>query len=339
MRANSLASSFVSAICLVTLALLGGQPMKEEHLMKLLKDFVALKPREISGFDAHTVVQRVDTKWGVTIVRLLQGLRRKGTGKPGRDPTEIGIWFEVCPSRDVAYEGALGFTTSQRIYPDGAGMPQGSWTGLPIGEKSWATAPGEGPSNLATVARLVVWDDKLALRVDISYPPLDPMARTLIFFPIEQKDLELSELAARLLLTRGNLILLGWQELPKLRLVVNRTALEAKETKKRIALVPVGAVLQRLGGRVERRLGVFTCSWRGKKVTLPIGARMVLVGNWTYHIGGMREKRLKWAEGRVALSLPVLFDGQEVWVEGEGIAKALGIRVQRKGETLALLTQ
>ncbi len=338
MRANSLALLFVSAICLVPLALAGGQPMKEEHLMKLLNDFVALKPGEISGFDARTIVKREDTKWGVAAVVLMQGLRRKGTGKPGRDPTEIGILLGVFPSREIAYEAALGFTVSQRYYPDGAGMPQGSWTGLPIGEKSWATAPKTGPG-VSFDSCLVVWDDKLALRVDISYPPLDPKARTLIFFPIEQEDLELGELAARLLLARGNLVLLGWQELPKLRLVVNGTALEAKETKEGVALVPVGAVLQRLGGRVERRLGVFTCSWRGKRLTLPIGARKVLIGNWTYQTGKIGEKKLVGADGKVALSLPVLFDGQEVWVEGEGIAKALGIRVQRKGQTLTLLTR
>ena len=101
-------------------------------------------------------------------------------------------------------------------------MPQGSWTELPIGEKSWATAPkAEKPAPGVGTASFVVWDDRLALRVIIDYQPIDPKAKTAIFLPVADEDLRLGELAARLILAKASLGLLGWQDLPQLRLVVN----------------------------------------------------------------------------------------------------------------------
>jgi hypothetical protein len=46
---------------------------------------------------------------------------------------------------------------------------------------------------------------------------------------------------------------------------------------------------------------------------------------------------MKGVEGKVGLKVPVLYDGREIWVEGEGLAKALGLRLEQKGQTIALL--
>ncbi|MEM2568228.1 MAG: hypothetical protein QXH20_07160 [Candidatus Bathyarchaeia archaeon] len=296
-------------VVLIGINLLEGQQMDEG----LLKSLIALKSGEIPGFS---------TKGRVTFgtekhLTLAQSLWRTGTGIPGKDPTEIVIRLHFLPNREIAYQVALSETVSQRIYPDGAGMPKGSWTGLPIGEKSWATAPKSG--EVSFTSNLVVWDDRLALRVIVRYPPLDPMARNLVFFPIEQQDLELGELAARLILTKANLVLLGWKELPTVRLVANGKNLEAKKTKEGNIFVPVQATLREMGGKAERKLGVILASWKGKKVTLPIGARVMLVG---------KEK--------VALNLPIVWDGEEAWVEGTGMAKGLGLALRWEEGKLVL---
>jgi hypothetical protein len=102
-------------------------------------------------------------------------------------------------------------------------------------------------------------------------------------------------------------------------LVANGKNLEAKKTKEGAVLVPVQALLKELGGKAERKLGVIEAFWRGKKVTLPIGARVMLVG---------KEK--------VRLSLPVLLDRGEAWVDAAGMVKGLGLAMRWEKGRLVL---
>ena len=313
-----------------------------ERVERMLKEFVALTPDELPNFT---------TKGGITFhpqgqkdrLIFVQGLTRKITGVPGKERIDIIVRLSLLPNREMAYEGALSATTSQLIYPDGAGMPQGSWTGLPIGEKSWATAPDpkQPPAPGIGTANLVVWDDKFALEVELHYQPIGgPKAKTAIFLPIAEEDLEAGELAARFILAKATLVLIGWEQLPSLHLVVNGTSLRAKGSQGSL-FIPVGLVMKALGCEGERKGGIWVSRWRGKKVTFPIGARCILLGNWRVETvkekGGVTVKRMKLTEGKVMLKFPVLYDGQDVWVEGEGLAKALGLKAEQKGQTIALL--
>jgi len=326
--ASSLILMTLLGVTLIGLNPLEGQRMDEERALKLLKDFVALHPDEIpAGFSTKGgVAFRTDTKWGVVCLTLVQGLTRSGTGIPGRDPTDILIRLHLLPNREIAYQSAILDTTTQRAPIGEAGLPEGSFSGLPIGEKSWywaldpeKTKPGPGIGD----ATLVVWDDKLSLLIEVHYQPLGgPKAKTAIFLPIAREDLELGEWAARLILARAHLVLLGWRDLPTVRLVANGKALEGKRTKEGAVFVPVQALLKELGGKVERKLGVIWASWGGKKVTTPIGARVLLVG-----------------KGKVALDLPVLWDGREGWVEAKGIAKALGLALRWEKGQMVLAKQ
>ncbi len=328
----------ISTAILIGAGLMKAQPEDEKEMLMAMEESVALKPGEVPGFDAKTIVHRGNLrKWNATVINLYQGLSRKGTGIPGRDPTEIVIQAHLLPDREIAHQVAISRTQSQLVYPDGAGMPQGSWTGLPIGEKSWATAPrAKEPGPGLGTASLVVWDERLALRVMVDYQPIDPKARTAVFLPVDEEDLELGELAARLILAKAHLVLIGWQELPKLRLVANGLSLEAKRAKTGTILVPTRAVIEALGGKAERKLGVLFCYWQGREVTLPIGAREILVDSWERREVG---RQVVVRATKVALSLPVLFDGREVWVEGDGLAKSLGLRIEQRRNTLVLVAQ
>ena len=339
----SLFAIILIATGIVGLNLIEDQQMSENRLMQWLRDFVALTSEEIPPFATRGgyAIQHKGRLFHVgepiTTIQLRQELRRKGV-KPG-DPTEIRVMADICSNPNLAYKVAIARTESQFALPGQPGMPEGSWTGLPIGEKSWATAskasePGPGLGSSV----LVVWDNQLVAKLVIQYQPIDPKGRTALFPPAADEDLESGELAARLILARASLVLLGWHELPKLQLVVNGSSLEARKHQ-RDFLIPVATVFERLGGKVERRSGILVCSWRVKRVTLPIGSRVALVGRWRVEETSKNSgvKRLVAAEGKVPLSHPVLFDGKEFWVDGEGIAKALGLRVQRKGTTVILV--
>ncbi len=319
---------------ILSFGLLKGQTMSEERVMKLLKDFVALEPNEVTGFDTEGgVVRSWATGKGVF---LLQGLSRKGDDVRGKDPTEIRIRASLASDRNIAYQAAISETTSHLLYPDGAGMPQGSWTGLPIGERSWATAPKT--RRVSPASNLVVWDDRLAMKVRVDYPPVDPKARNLVFYPIEQSDLELGEMAARLILAKAHYLLLDGNNLPSCAVEVNGSAVSGRQTHEGVVLVPVKPVLERLGGRVEDRLGMLRCAWQGKEVTLPLGARVALVGSWKVQEVQKGARKLSEAE-QVSLSLPVVYDGRQAWVDARGLATALGLRAEQRGNTLVLAKQ
>lgn len=106
--------------------------MEEEQAMKLLKDFVALAPNDVPGFDTKggtTVRMPLDLRsngfpWDGVRISLYQPLSRKGRGVPGRDPTEISIGLHRLPDRDIAYQMAVLFTTTQFAPIGQPGMPR-----------------------------------------------------------------------------------------------------------------------------------------------------------------------------------------------------------------------
>jgi hypothetical protein len=303
--------------------------------MRMMKEFVALEPNEVPGFDTKGgIVHREDLErgrefrkkgwrldFGGVSIELYQTLSRPSTRGKGKD--EINIRACLLPDRDTAYKMALTMTWTQRSLTL-PGLPEGSWTGLPIGEKSWRFVPeiGKTYAGVAPGGILVVWDDRLAVRVEVEHPPVDPMARTLVFLPVEREDLELGEMAARLIVVKANLALLGWGEVPKVSLVANGKEMEARKVREGLFLLPVSSLAKGMGWRFERRYGVAKVSVSGREVVLPMGAREVLVGG-----------------KRVELALPVLWDGKEWWAEGVSLAKGGGFAVRERAGKLVWAKQ
>jgi len=306
----------------------GGQTVDEEKAMRMMKEFVALEPNEVPGFDTKGgIVNRVvlgkgrrlglELNGGVSI-ELYQTLSRPSSRGKGKD--EINIRACLLPDRDTAYKVALLMTWTQ-LSGTLPGLPEGSWTGLPIGEKSWRSVPEIGKiyTGISPTVNLVVWDDRLAVRVCVRHPPIDPMARTLVFLPVEREDLELGEMAARLIVVKASLVLLGWREIPKVRLVADGKEMEARKVREGLFLLPVSSLAKGMGWRFERRYGVAKVSFSGGEVVLPMGSRELLVGG-----------------KRVKLALPVLWDGKELWAEGASLAKGLGFALREKEGKLVL---
>jgi len=291
--------------------LLEVQPMNEEWMTELMEKFVILLPDEVPGFNTlGGIVKRKDTKWGVVGVELLQRLYREEKNKV----TVMRIQACLLPVRDIAYQVAVLLTTTQQAPIGEPGMPEGSWSGLPIGEKVWSTVPkqiGEAP-----VAHLTAWDDRLAVGISIEY---QRPSKWVEFVPINHTDLEAGELAARLIIVKANLALLGWREIPKVRLVADGKEMEARKVREGLFLLPVSSLAKGMGWRFERRYGVAKVSFSGREVVLPMGSRELLVGG-----------------KRVKLALPVLWDGKELWAEGASLAKGLGFALREKEGKLVL---
>lgn len=119
------------------------------------------------------------------------------------------------------------------------------------------------------------------------------------------------------------MLLMNWEELGTLRVQSAKATVSAKRCTTGVIYVPAGAVLQQHGGFLKQgEAGVFTASWLGKRVTIPVAARVLLLG-----------------KQQVPLSQPVLYDGREVWIEARGFARAFGWKLIRRGQAVSLSPQ
>jgi len=253
------------------------------------------------------------------IIQYTQSLGRKGTEAESGKEAYIGIVLEVSPDSKLAYAGALYHTHTQAsLVPPS--IPEGTFTGFPLGKKSWSAAPRKG-SGVSFTARLVVWDNLISMWVKVQYTPKDPLARNLEFSPIEPADLELGEQAARLALARTQWVLLNERSpLSSQPVMADGELLEARRTEGGRVLYPLKALVSALGGTVEEeKPGIYRVVHHGQVVTLPLGAYVLQAS------GQMR-----------SLALPVMMSGSEIWVEGGELTRALGLSVRTSGNTLVL---
>ncbi|MEJ5251339.1 MAG: hypothetical protein HPY54_03355 [Chthonomonadetes bacterium] len=321
-----------------------------------LRASVALQPDEVPGFNkarnsnvvplgGKIFAQRLASPFaehsplhaklqGVETIYFLQSLRRDGNGRAGRDPSFLEVTLMIYPGRDLAHDAGILTTESQTAPPGEPGMPEGSFTGLPVGEKSWATAPKSAEfSPGAKDANLVVWDNSIVIRVTISYSPVDPRARTMLFASIEDTDLEWAEYAVRLLLARTHYFLLSsGKSLTTVPVMVRDNRLEVKQTPEGVLLVPLKAMARALGGQVQENAGIYWLNAGGKWWTLPLGSRTILAGKQpvqqppSNRMGAYRV--MEPPEGSVNLRIPVLTWENEIWVDAEALGRIIGYPIQ-----------
>jgi len=311
----------LTAAAVVTLALacqLVGQ-MSRDELQQLLKEQVAVRQGELPYVEKVYMGPGVLANSGAS--HLSQRLRFRREGPMGYFPADMYIDVAVLSDEKQAYRQAVRFAETQFALPGTPGLPEGTHSGFPVGQKSWVYGPPDGakPGPGQGTSVLVVYDGSAALRVDIRYQPIDPKAKTAVFMPVSGEDRERSEYVARLLLSRVQMLLMNWDGSNVLRIHSGRATLPARKTSKGL-YIPAGSALRQYGGVVKRsRTGVFTVEWGGKRVTVPVAARVLLTG-----------------KQQIPLSTPVLYDGQEIWIEAQGFAQALGWKLVKQAGAISL---
>lgn len=316
----------ILTICVVAILALASHlygQMSHNILRKLLEERVAIQPGELPYVEQQSAATALleHTK----APYLTQTLRFSRRGPLGDFPADITYVLIVEGDHKEAYRAAVHFAQTQYAPPSAPGLPEGTCSSFPIGMKSWVYTPPEGakPGPGEGNAVLVVYDGRLALRVEVRYQPIDPKAKTGVFLPVTREDQERSEFVARLLLSRAHMLLMNWEGLGTLRVQSAKATVPAKQSAAGMIYVPVSATLHQHGGSLKQgKAGVFTASWRGKQVTIPIAARVLLI-----------------RKQQVPLSQPVLYDGREVWVEAHGFAQAFGWKLIRRGQSVSLLPQ
>ena len=259
-------------------------------------------------FDEVRVVGHSSRKGALTVYRLF--LRKSPS---------------VAENPSIAEKCALWMTFTQRVLPPEPGIPEGTFTGLPIGEWSRYSAPDPRPGTPPVRemgCALTVYDSTIALYSSINYeikvsggrPGSDR---------ITDEDLLMAEYQARLILSAALLVENDFESMRRGEMAVGALRVPTRRTGDGVTLVPLARWAEAVGATVVSGVpgrgmfsggfvpvlpdsGVWTISRGGRTVVVPLAARALIVGS-----------------ERVNLPFPVVRSGGDVWIAVEGLRRAL----------------
>lgn len=237
----------------------------------------------------YTPTQRI--AWGATL------------NQNGGEGTELRLGIRIDASRVNARFSALSDTFGMSVLPPATDMPMGTFSGYPLGERAWASAPkkkpGPGPG-LALTARLVAYDGHMSLRLDIDNQPKDAYARTLEFEEVSRSNLLAGERLARIALSCTYRAFYDFGNLPQGEMSLGSHTVSTKEAPRGVRLVRLQEVAQIFGARLAEDHGIWTTAINGKASVAPLAARVAIV------------------DGKeVALDFPIVQDGDGVWIDAK----------------------
>lgn len=262
-------------------------------------------------------------------VYLAHGLRRPyWSGQTVR----IGYNLHIFSNEALGEETAAAYTFGQRALPPKAAVPEGTFTGLPLGAKCWYSAAGleKGtPPSRQMICGLVFYDGPVAITTSVQYPAHDPMAGTITTDEITDGDLLMTEYVGRLVLSTALKLHYSLSTAKRGTSEVAGVSFPTRTLKHGVTLVPLRPYASAVGALIEDGAPDprVTYAW--------VPARGVYSGCWTLRLGGrpvvaaLAARELLVRDGSVPLSAPILEDGGEVWVNLGGLRKALELGIER----------
>ncbi len=246
-------------------------------------------------------------------------------GHTAREGAGTGYSLSLLESSSVAEAMAVAMTFTQRRLPPTPGLPDGTLTGLPIGERSWyaAVAPNRGaPPSREMYCNIVVHDTTIALDSRIDYP-IDASDGSPGSERITDEDLLMAEYQARLILSAALLVANDFESMRRGEMTVGGSRVPTRRTADGVTLVPLARWAEAVGATVASgapgrgvfpggfvpvlpNSGVWSVTRGDRTVIVPLAARAVIVGSQ-----------------RIDLPFPVVKSGDEVWVAVEAIEEAL----------------
>lgn len=248
-----------------------------------------------------------------------------GASKRGSTRQGTGYLLSICSTEVAAERRALVMTFNQRRLPPEPGFPEGTLTGLPLGEISWYTSesPLQGSPPIREMScGVVVYDSTIALRSSTHYP-IDASDGSPGSERITDEDLLMAEYQARLILSAALLVENDFDSMPRGEMTVGGSRVPTRRTADGATLVPLARWAEAVGATVASgapgrgvfpggfvpvlpNSGVWSVTRGDRTVIVPLAARAIIVETV-----------------RVDLPFPVVKSGDEVWVAVEAIAEAL----------------
>jgi hypothetical protein len=241
----------------------------------------------------------------------------------------VGVWS----SRLHAWLDALASTCTQLALPPQPGLPEGTYSGLPMGVKVWSVSWRKVPGRyLDPVSALVAYDGLVVVEALAYRDPKDSMAATLEFEEIPAEVLVASEQVARLVMSAALSEVMRFSAMPQTEVLINGARCRVRTTPDGIQLILLSDVAMASRGRLTQKHGVFSLQVRSHQLVFPLASYLCIVDGKEVPAkpralsGVFAGLPLKPAgtdiEGgtRVTLRFPVIQDEQGPWVDWQAIA-------------------
>jgi hypothetical protein len=176
---------------------------------------------------------------------------------------------------------------------------------LPLGEECWS-APSEQFRKRARNAKLLVADKEILLRLFLEKQPNNPSSGDPGWRNVSNDDLYKFEFVARLALSKAYMAIHDFDNLKNESATIRKIKVDTKRTSDKILLVPIKSLAKQLNWKYEEEFGVLTLNVGKNKIIIPAGSRELIKGTY-------KEK----------LSLPVILDGKEYWVEKNALLRLI----------------
>lgn len=249
----------------------------------------------------------------------------KATIRLTRGDVTFGSNVHLKSSPGPAAATALQYTWTQKRLPPQPGLPEGTFTGLPIGEWARYSAPDPAPGTPPVRqmgSGLTVYDSTVALTSTVHYP-IDASDGSPGSERITDEDLLMAEYQARLILSAALLVANDFDSMPRGEMTVGGSRVPTRRTPDGVTLVPLARWAEAVGATVASgapgrgvfpggfvpvlpNSGVWSVTRGDRTVIVPLAARAIIVETV-----------------RVDLPFPVVKSGDEVWVAVEAIEEAL----------------
>ncbi|MCL6624232.1 MAG: hypothetical protein K6T17_06400 [Fimbriimonadales bacterium] len=242
----------------------------------------------------------------------------------------IGVGVGVFSNRLHAWLETLAVTLTNLAPILNPGLPEGSYSGLPMGVKVWSICSRKVPGGyLGPGSGLVAYDGYVVVTVGARQDPKDPMAASLEFEEMPAEMLVASEQVARLVMSAAPSEVTRFSGMPQTEVLVNGTPCRVRITPDGIRLISLSDVAGASRGRLTQKHGVFTLQGRSHRLVFPLASYLCIVDGKEVpaaNRGTFRHIHLKSAgtdiEGgtRITLRFPVIQDEQGPWVDWQAIA-------------------
>lgn len=252
-------------------------------------------------------------------------LEVKATVGLTRGDVKFGANLHLKSRPGPAAATALQYSWTQKRLPPEPGLPEGTFTGLPIGEWSRYSAPDPAPGTPPVREMgcgLTVYDSTIAMTSTVHYPIRASGGR-----PgserITDEDLLMAEYQARLVLSAALLVENDFESMRRGEMSVGASRVPTRRTGDGVVLVELARWAEAVGATVVNGVpgrgvfpggfvpvlpdsGVWTVSRGGRTVVVALAARALIAGSL-----------------RVDLPFPVVKGGDDVWVAVEALRDSL----------------
>lgn len=227
-----------------------------------------------------------------------QELSKFATAESGA--SKIQVYIQIYSNLDHALVFDSPVVMNEGI-SNAYGYKMGTFSGFPVGDGSrFVPNPSDPNRSRVPAARITAREGNVIVSAQFDGQPI--RSRGTPSLPkLTLEDKLATECAARIALSNGYIAAIDFRRISSTSTKVGAIATQSKLLPNRGEVV----LLDRIA-KLKIEYGILEFSFNGKKLKTGIGAKEILIGG-----------------RRVPLSVPIIYDRGQIWIERQGLTKAI----------------